>query len=197
MKKVESNFKKISLLTKLGEIQKKALLKVFELIEAGQVLKKSDLEPFNDFTRMSHTEIVKITKIASKQLSVITAKDPTIKNSDGSYSLVNLIQYLRGRGSTAIQEGSMEAKRAVETQILEKKLAEFEGQYTLNSDVEIMLADRLERLLICLDNEPKANAYLYENKTRDEARELLQAFIKRAITEYRDSFIAEAGNAST
>lgn len=191
------NFKiKLSQLQQLNDDQRQMIHTIFDLLQSGKNVKKSDLQTVIDFTRLTNTEMCDVSKLARNQLAEICAKDPTIKNSDGSYSLVNLIQYLRGKGSTALSEGSIEEKRKVETQILEKKLADLQGQYTRNSDVEKMFADRLEMLLLCLDTEPKANAYLYENKTIEEAQELLQAFVRRAITEYRDSWTAEETNAS-
>lgn len=181
---------KLSQLQQLNDDQRQMIHTIFDLLQSGKNIKRSDLQTVIDFTRLTNTEMCDVSKLARNQLAEICAKDPTIKNSDGSYSLVNLIQYLRGKGSTALSEGSIEEKRKVETQILEKKLADLQGQYTLNTDVEKMLADRLDRLLTCLGNEPLANAYLYEQKTTDEARDLLNAFIRRAMTEYRDSFAA-------
>lgn len=187
---------KLSQLQQLNDDQRSMILKIFDIIQAGQNIKKSDIRSMVDFTRLTNTEICDVTKYARNQLSEICVKDPTIKNADGSYSLVNLIQYLRGKGSAVMSEGSMEAKRAVETQILEKKLADLQGQYTLNTEVEKMFTERLDRLLTCLDNEHKANAYLYENKPIDDIKELLKDFVLRAVTEYRGSFVIEADNAA-
>lgn len=187
---------KLSQLQQLNDDQRQMIHTIFDLLQSGKNVKKTDLQTVIDFTRLTNTEICDVSKLARSQLAEICAKDPTIKNSDGSYSLINLIQYFRGKSAASGADGTIEEKRKIETQILEKKLADLGGRYTLNSDVEKMLADRLERLLICLDTEPKTNAYLYEQKTKEEAKELLEAFIRRAISEYRDGMSIEAGNGS-
>lgn len=187
---------KLSQLQQLNDDQRQMIHTIFDLLQSGKNVKKSDLQTVIDFTRLTNTEICNVSKLARSQLAEICAKDPTIKNSDGSYSLINLIQYFRGKSAAVGADGSIEEKRKIETQILEKKLADLEGRYTLNTEVEKMFADRLDRLLICLDNEPNSNAYQYEHKTTEEAQELLSAFVRRAMTEYRDSFTVEAGDAT-
>lgn len=179
-------------LTQLGQLspdQKTCLAAVLDKIEQGLNINKSDLDALTDYSKLSNGQICDVLKCTRNYLAQICARDISIKNGDGSYSLINAINHIRNSKSTEIigmASGSIEDKRVIETKILEKKLADLDERYIERGELEKILVSRLERLFTYLNTTLDRDLYLLENKKLFELQPIKDDIIRSAIAAYGD-----------
>ena len=176
-------FTKRALLKNLEDQQREALIDIILALDENKNINKRDIKKIFDYSKMTSGDICDLAKLNRKTLLDICTKDQNIKNSDGSYSLTNLIDYFRSKGSGTV--GSIEEKRKVETDILNKKLEALEERYILKEEVEKMLCERLENMFTYFTKEINVDTYKYANKTADEVKVLLEDMIRNALKSYR------------
>ena len=177
-------FTKRALLKNLEDQQREALIDIILALDENKNINKRDIKKIFDYSKMTSGDICDLAKLNRKTLLDICTKDQNVKNPDGSYSLTNLIDYFRSKGSSG-QVGSIEEKRKVETDILNKKLEALEERYILKEEVEKMLCERLESLFTFFNKEINIDTYKYANKTADEVKVLLEDMIRNALKSYR------------
>lgn len=186
---------KLSQLVQLSADQKNCLVAVLDKIEQGLNINKSDLDALTDYSKLTNGQICDVLKCTRNYLGQICAKDVSIKNGDGSYSLINAINHIRnGKGSVELNgsDGSIEDKRVVETEILKKKLANLDEKYIERDQIEKILVSRLERLFTYLSTTLNRDLYLLENKTIEQLKPIKDDIIRKAMTAYGDE--SESGN---
>lgn len=180
---------KLTQLSQLSQDQKACLVSVLDKIELGLILNKSDLDLLTDYSKLSNGQICNVLKCTRKYLGQICAKDSSIKQGDGSYSLINAINHIRNNKNGGGDSGSIEDKRLVETKILEKKLAELDEKYIERTEVEKILVSRLERLYTYLSTTLNRDLYLLVNKSLSELQPIKDDIIRKALKAYGDDTI--------
>lgn len=183
-RKPSNKIYKLNQLYQLSADQKSCLINVLDKIEKGLNINKSDLDSLTDYSKLSNGQICNVLKCTRNYLGQICAKDHSIKNGDGSYSLINAIGYLRNSKGGGGDSGSIEDKRLVETKILEKKLAELDEKYIERVEVEKILVSRLERLYTYLSTTLNRDLHLLANKNLSELEPIKDDIVRRALKAY-------------
>jgi hypothetical protein len=87
-----------SLLTNdFNDLQKEILVKIFNKLWMKEFVKVKDIQGLIDLNHLRHQQFINITGLFKTQIVEMTHLNPTIKNPDGTYSLTNLLKYLRSK----------------------------------------------------------------------------------------------------
>jgi hypothetical protein len=186
---------KLSLLAQLDEKQKRTVIRVFDLLQSGNNVKKSDLRGIYDLTRLSVSEITGATKITRKQIGEICAKDPTIKNPDSTYSLTNLVKYLflnRKKGDKDSGSASVltykERKEMAEARIREVQLQKLLNESIPVSEHEEIMTARFRGLIDFIKINFECRFKQLANKTEAETKVLGRQLMCGMLRAYCDQF---------
>jgi hypothetical protein len=188
-RKAASTIYKQTQLEQLSADQRACLTHILGKIERGGNVIKSDLDSFTDYSQLSNKKICDVLKITRKTLAEMSIKDHSIKNGNGTYSLINAVDYIRNGKGSASGDGSIEDKRVVETKILEKKLSELNEKYIERTEVEKFLVSRLERLNTYLGSTLDRDLHLLANKSLSELHPIKNDIIRKALKAYGDESV--------
>lgn len=177
-------FIKKSLLDRLDAGESTAVQRIVEKLEAGLIINKTDLKPLQNYTALQSKDVEFITKLTRKTLNDLAANQPNIKNSDGTYNILEIFSYYRYNNGLV---DSREEKTQVEVEILKEKLANIQNLYMLKTEIELIFSDRMQRLLNSLDT-LKSNQSLLklENKSIAELRKPVDDIINNLLQIYRN-----------
>lgn len=158
MKKIDNGPPKVkSLLTQdFTDLQKDIIVKMFNKLWCKEILKVKDVRGINDLNHMRFQEFMNLTGFCKAQMTEIVRWNPTIKNSDGTFSLTNLLKYLR----------------SAEYRNKSNKKEDKEPEEETESERELTARERIEQAK-AIQEEVKASKVQDETITVEEHKKIL------------------------
>lgn len=186
----KNNFNKKTLIDNLSDVQKLALNSILGKLEKGIKIKKSDLEIFTNFENCSSGEICKVFGLARASLMSLVQQYPIIKNSDGSYNLIRIVDVYRNKEKIEEQASSQE-KNYWQIKRLKFEIEQLEKS-TISKELHEKILESMARgLNTFLTQSSKMNLHVFENKSINELRILFEEYNKEMIDAFLDSKVKQ------
>lgn len=180
MPNIKPNHRKLKLLENLEPIQKEAINKILDKLDSNEKLSKKDLDQFINYEKISCADVCKLLQITRSSLQLMIAQNPIMKNNDGSYNLIRVIDFIRtGADDENEKQATLAEKYWYQIQKLKKDISDDEDEREKEIDNKISAC--AGALNTFLTQSCKMNIHQFEYKSIDELRILFDQYHKQMI----------------
>lgn len=183
--------------------QVQAIQNLVGLLLEGKRIQKTHFYKLFDYKRLSLGHLRYVLNLQERQVEELLEEIPKADNGDDTYNLYIILKYLKGRkqrirskadDEDGDNDGSLQEKRRIEIEILKKKLEDINKNSIKLEDHEAVLSARAQQLKIYFTEVFQRNLWIFENKDKDELREISANMIKQAMDYYLSAEVEDAEN---